>query len=737
MPKHTARTAVVGALLLVIVTGTAFGGDDLGVERIDEAIDKGIEYLFSSQNADGSWPGHHEGHGQPLGPTGLCTYALLHAGVSPADERIVKAFRFMTNNPATKTYGVACYASAYGEAVMKGAKQYRRHLRQMGSLLIKSARRHSRGAYTYDLMKYDTFDLSNTNYGVFGVWVAQRVLGEVPKAYWHRTAQHWIDCQKDDGSWGYKDKDATRIALAAAGVASLFVCFDNLNASRFAKCGVDFASDPIYTHIQEALDWFDENFAVPIPGHIKGYSGNYYYLYNVERVGLAAGYKYFGKKDWFKMGTRFLLRAQRGNGAFPGKFGPDASTSFALLFLARGREPVMFNKLQFDGDWNNRPRDCAYVTRWAGPEFEHNFNWQIINLQVAPEDWHDAPIVYISGSQKPTFSEEELDKLRRYVHQGGTILSVAECSGKAFSDGMREVYKQLFPEYELTPCSPRHELYSAHFNLQGRPGFSIITNGVRPFAIHTDADLARAWQARKHETGGYAFRAAANVYFYVTDKRYRLRGEKTWPKRSRRNDRGEVTVVRVKHAGNWNPEPLAWERFGRLLCHRERWRVERDEPVTAEELAKSDAQMATMTGTEAFELTPKQRELLRQYVAAGGTLVIDAAGGRRAFGEAAEKMIRQIWGGGALERLSDRSPLYTRDGHAIEKVSYRRRTQVRGAPSGPALRAVRVMGRPAVIYSRHDLTTGLAGVRAYRCDGYTPKTAYELMRNVVISVGQR
>ena len=53
------------------------------------------------------------------------------------------------------------------------------------------------------------------------------------------------------------------------------------------------------------------------------------------------------------------------------------NTSFAILFLAQGRAPIVMNKLEYDiagkdGNWNQRPRDVANVTRWIGKNQSEN-----------------------------------------------------------------------------------------------------------------------------------------------------------------------------------------------------------------------------------------------------------------------------------------------------------------------------------------------------------------------------
>ena len=79
---------------------------------------------------------------------------------------------------------------------------------------------------------------------------------------------------------------------------------------------------------------------------------HYYYLYGLERAGMKAGVKYFGKHDWYREGAEYLLSAQTKSGGWPEGGGegrvadhtesPITQTCFALLFLKRStRKPLI------------------------------------------------------------------------------------------------------------------------------------------------------------------------------------------------------------------------------------------------------------------------------------------------------------------------------------------------------------------------------------------------------------
>jgi len=509
--------------------------------------------------------------------------------------------------------------------------------------------------------------------------------------------------------------------MTLGGIASLFVCSDNMAVNTLARCGKN-ASDP---HIDRGLAWLEKNFLKDAAEHHF-----YYYCYGVERVGLACGYKYFGKQDWYRLIAEKLLERQEQDGRWGGN---TYKTAFALLFLTRGRNPVLYNKLRFNGDWNNRPRDLAQLTQWITYKFERPVNWQVINLQTQPEEWHEAPIVYLSGSLKFTMTDAEVAKLRRFIHQGGAIFSCTECQGRGFRDAIRKLYKRLLPEYELTPCQTTHPIYDVHFKLRGRPRFEVISNGVRPLVVHSDDDLPLAWQFKKVVTARTQFEGPANVFMYLTDKgRLRGRGVSHWPEKPTTYTTRTVKLARLKFTGAHDPEPLAYERFARLMRRDCQTRVDVVGPVPIRDLPRSGAKIASLTGVGAFKLSAEDMKTLKAWVAAGGTLVIDAMGGSRAFHDSAVAALRAMYEA-RLKTLAPGSPVYQLPGCEITRVGYRHGAAAEMASiHTPAVRAILVGGRPAVLYSRHDISAGLLGIPASTIDGYDVPSAFALMRNLTL-----
>jgi len=100
----SARTMSAVLLAVAVLAGPATAGENL-YEKIEKAIEKGVEYLKSCQKDDGSFGsidsetlyGGGTGPGYPhrAGLTALALYALLKSGVKRDDPVIIRGFAFI------------------------------------------------------------------------------------------------------------------------------------------------------------------------------------------------------------------------------------------------------------------------------------------------------------------------------------------------------------------------------------------------------------------------------------------------------------------------------------------------------------------------------------------------------------------------------------------------------------------------------------------------------------------
>lgn len=617
-------------------------------------------------------------------------------------------------------------------------------------------------------------DHSNTQYGLLGVWCGAEAEVEISPHYWQSAVDHWTKTQSTNGGWAYRSAirlerpgqtlrpppSMTTLSMNAAGTASLFVAGEY--AEREATGGFKVGREPFSEPLKLALRWWEtadnsirlKNAAGPKLGDKHwGYT-----LYGIERVGLASGFKFFGEYDWFRELGRQVIDRQRPDGSF----GDLVDTSYALLFLSRGRHPLLMNKLRFDGKdevqsdyWANRPHDISYLSRFATKQVEREMNWQVVPLKRDHTDWLDAPILYIASHKKPRFSDADTEKLRKYVEAGGMIVTNADAddfSGDPLAKlaaggaGANEFDKyvatlslKLFPQYPLAELPAAHPVYSSLHKLtpgeKGLPKLRAVSNGSRLLLIHSPVDLALAWQRRDLKKGLLAYQLGMNLFVYANGKSgFRHRLESWHIPEAPKPPLGTTAVARLQYAGNWDPEPGAWGRFARLMTWKTGGGVE-VKPIDAAKLKPADAPVAHLTGTAAWKPSAAEVAAIKAYVEAGGVLLIDDTGGSGAFAAAVETSVVGALAGARREPAGENHPLMAGGEPgmtALGRMKPRNFTSEKGpGPRGSAIHVIRA-GQGAVVLSYIDLTTGLLGVQTWGVNGYDPASAEQLVRNVVL-----
>lgn len=752
--KRWWRSSVVGFLLLVLPANAVSAATPAEVEA---SIERARKYLYSIQK-DGLWErapkrdedlvGANLQGSQWGGMTALAVLALLVSGESPQDPRIAPAVEFLLTQELIGTYAMGVRSQVM--LLLPQTPRTKQVMRKDLQRLLTSLRTEgpAKGFYDYEARGKSSFSLSRSQYGVLGVWAAAQSGEEVPVAYWRTIEKAWIEGQDPTGGWRYQPGRASQPVtpgITAVGIATLFIVQDQLYASR----GIDCKNSSEIPAVEKAIDWMTKNFDMVAAE--KEYFRDFPNptLYAVERVGVAGGLKYFGPHDWYKKGADYLLKRQNPkNGSWnTGGFGANTDTCFGILFLSRGRAPVLFNKLDWVADdksaagaWNRRPRDVANVTRWIGRATEREFNWQIMNLDAPIEDWHDAPILYLSGSDPLTIAKPHVDKMRRFVEEGGLVLVNADCGKGGFVGSTKKLASELFPAYEFRELPESHPIYTERYpRSKWKSKFSVqgLSNGARELMIVIpSADPAKTWQTGVWRGREDHWQLAANIAAYAADPReVRFKGDTYLVAEDPSiKPTASIKLARLRYKGNWDPEPGGWRRLRNILRATDKL----DLTVTPIDLATgslADYKIAHLTGTYKLALTDAAKTQLKSFIAAGGTLLIDAAGGSEAFARSIEAELESLAPGTGVPAVLPANHPLLGSGAGALKIAYRPYAQkaVTGNANVARLKSLTANGRPAVLFSREDLSVGLVGQPVGGILGYEPATATGLVRRIVLA----
>ena len=707
-------------------------------KRVLSAIYRGIAYLRSHEKSGKFWEVAAPDTQYWGGPTCLAAYAMLEAGQStgrnslqPDSPTMRPILHFVDHLKPACTYVASLQISAltvfpsHRPAVMDA-------IRRAAKYLIDA--QHSDGGYTYTWIGQPAhpdlpggWDNSNSQYGALGVWAAGSV-GINPKlGYWKRCDAHWRKSQNADGGWGYKEHFNSSRSMTAAGLASLFIVDLYMHNGVHLNPRED-------TNIRNGLNWLSRHFKT---------DSNMYYLYGVERVGLASGNKTIGNINWYRAGARQIMQKQRPDGVWQGNVEgqpTDAvSTAYALLFLARGLNPIVFNKLAYKGAWDARSHDDANLSQWVGNAFEQTLNWQIVKVKSNPLHWLDAPVLLITGHGDPHFTPNDIRRFRIFTDHGGIILSSADGGSKTFTAAIAKAAAAVARgHHHLKPLAAKNWIYHVQFQLPQTMGVLGLSNGVRVIWVHSPQDLGADWQGMNdYGPGKRSFELAANVYFYATSKRrIQLHLNPAPPMVSLGPPQRSIRVIIARHSGLWNPEPDGWRNLAAVALARYRTTLQTHAMMFGHITAKNARSVVYLAGRRAIPLHWQTVQNLRGYLNHGGTLFGEAINGAPAFSASFEKLVGRIYPLSYLQPIPRASGIYNgriTASRQITSVTYRRfYRRYHAFTQRPQLLGLVHKGRYVIIFSPLDISSGLIGTHAWGINGYAPVSARKLMMNILL-----
>jgi len=788
---------VAGAFASIVGTLRA----DVTADQVREAIDRGVTYLKNQQQADGSWSNGNLNI-MDGGISALCTLALLNSGVEPNDDVMQRALECLRKLRSNKTYVVSLQTMVFARAEPEKDLMFiRNNVLWLSKTQIHDSNWYS-GAWTYPgigMMGGDG-DNSNTQFALLALHEAERVGVSANNQTWQLAKTYWEKCQNHDGSWGYNRLNPVGTgSMTCAGITSLVIAADRVQSSdarvvgsRIECCMPHNARD--VERIDQGMLWLGKNWSVthnPGPG-----GGNLlYYLYGLERAGRLTARRFIplptrpghpSRADWYREGADHLVRGQDAFGFWSGpgvaEGNPLIGTCFALLFLSKGRWPVLVDKLEHGpaDDWNCHRNDVANLTRYVERKWKRDMTWQVSDLRLASvEDLLQAPVLYLCGSQDPVpegpaMRKELAQKLRDYLDRGGFLFAEAYCGGEGgerFNRGFRELMQHVFPEpeYKLRLLEKEHPIWRAEEDIdpkQMRPLWG-VEFGCRTSVVYAPPDppqnprpaLSCLWELSRPGRGekynrlvqaqiDAAMSLGINVLAYATNRELKPKEDyfkpsiPTGPRD--KIERGRLYVATLRHPGACNAAPRAVVNLMDAAAAQLKIRTKvRDQLLDITDKSLFDYHLVFMHGRTAFRLTDTERQQLKQYIERGGMLLADSICASKAFTESFRREMATIFPDHKLERIPVNDPLLSKTygGSDLRIVS---RRDPASAPAGggrletkpkkvpPDLEGVKFGDRWGVVFSQYDLSCALEKHDSPECSGYTRDDAARIGLNVVL-----
>ena len=791
------RRAIVLAILPVLVCVVAApAAAQVTDEQVSASIDRGVKFLLNAQQDDGLWsPGgvRTQYSKYYIGADEVCAMlSLAYAGVSMTEPKMQKGFDALLDLPMLHTYTrslrILTIAKILPHLRREQAEKARQVMKADAQFLIET--QHENGGWGYPAYEGEAaalkekkpfptnpmpkwmgakdtrWDFSNTQIAILGLSEASYAGLEIPEAVFKKAQDLYLSEQFPDGGWDYghefggknTHRDNPYGSMTAAAVASLFLTRDILYPGLGCPCqgGQSSGRVPkVDAAIDKGLGWLGQYFsakehpAAEAGGAAKLATWLLYWLYSCERAGLASGIKYFGTHDWYAEGAAILVKRQGKDGSW-GNYG---DTAWAICFLVKGRAPILFNKLQFNGQWNNHPRDLANLLKHVSQLKEQALQWQVINFAAPVEDWHDAPILYISAESDLKLTDEDKKKLRTFTDTGGTIFFEASCANPSAKNSWEGALKEVWPEFELKVLTKEHALWSADQKIVGRlPTLFGMDDGVRTFVFVSWLDISCVWNRFSVARDATLFNLGGNLYAYTTDRRplrARLASGRTLTRDSyleaklSAGARKDLKLAAVRHGGDWfagqNYKLLS--RAAAAVPEAAGLKASVLETTAPADLTKAGVNLAWLAGRKSVTLSEAEQAALKQYLADGGLLVAEAVMGDARFDGEFRALASQM--GLKMMVLGKDAPILSGSfggatGYAIDPVKFKFALRVqRVGRQVPELHGLYLGEKLVGVYSPFDITWCQTGMDAFDCRGYETEDAQALVTNLLLWASAR
>jgi len=422
------------------------------------------------------------------------------------------------------------------------------------------------------------------------------------------------------------------------------------------------------------------------------------------------------------------------------------------------RPPTLIAKVttKNKSDWATNPSDTENLLKWMAKNL--NVNFSSINLpeDSIPSDPQKVPLLYRTGHEPFTFSENTREKLRNYIIGGGTIIFDSCCGRQDFFNSSFNESKLIIPERPPYRLSKDHPIYHSFFDVDTiKYRKWVLETGLKndvPSCIGIDIecrtaififrwDLSCGWDnlpdSEKHHCLGYdidtAKQLGSNLMSYITAERSAalpLSKAIEFIDETKISS-GKFIVGQIKYNSIWKTRETALPML--LDSFYEQTKIPVKFAITELSLDSPrifDLPFVYMTGHNAFSLSESERQGLKYYVSRGGTILIESCCGREAFDVSIRKELYKTFNQNLEEITSSEIYVYpnqvitTNFSPALAKV-------IGKSHSKTMLYGIKNEGLYSVIYSPYGLSCGWSLSQCPYCKSYKNEDAMAIGVNIL------
>lgn len=396
--------------------------------------------------------------------------------------------------------------------------------------------------------------------------------------------------------------------------------------------------------------------------------------------------------------------------------------------------------------------DIERLVRFANDRLKVRYRHMGLTLERFSYDPQELPILYLTGwKPMPNLNDAIIDRLRRYLYDGGTLVIHAQCGRPEFVSSARVQIARILPNRRLAPLDTDSPLFNAFAPIKEMrfreddkpfrtmpPYLEAVFLGCRPAIIFSPIDLNCGWDVVNNPIqGGLLYHqddALALGLNIITATLANFQYARQWGSQkvfveAQEASRDRLVIAQVVHDGDWDPTPHALPNLMKLIQSQTTLNVQfKREVVNLGDVDVFKNPVLYMTGLRDFKLSEGDAERLRKYLTSGGVLIADAAAGSRSFDVAFRREFHRVLGE-ELTVLDPTSEVFQTP-HRISGVHYTPLVQAKNQINAPLLEGAIIDGHLAIIYSPLSLSNGWEQLGFAYNRGYSDGDALRLGVNI-------
>ena len=123
------------------------------------------------------------------------------------------------------------------------------------------------------------------------------------------------------------------------------------------------------------------------------------------------------------------------------------------------RDLIELKKIRYTGDWDAAPQALRRIMLAARSAAYLPVSSKTGEITLVDRNLYQYPLLYMHGRQDFQLTKNEIEKLRKFLDNGGFFFADACCGAPAFDQSFRRLIKQVYPGQELERIPVGHEIF--------------------------------------------------------------------------------------------------------------------------------------------------------------------------------------------------------------------------------------------------------------------------------------